>query len=313
MRRAFAAFAICAVISAVGVWLLLTPDNWIMRTWRARQQELNAKVIIGPYPEASDLDRLKSEGVTTIVTLLDPRLPYERVLLEREKTVSRTMGLDVVDFPMTSILGRSFGGSDQANSVAAADYAMRAKGKVYLHCYLGIHRVKIVADLLRDRIPVASYTGREGERTTDKRLLDAAQLQYENGDYEGSLTTLRRLDRPTVAAHVLRGWASLHTNRLSEASDAFRTVTQLAPQDAGGWIGLGFVSLRSNDLTKAQHCFDRGLRLRPNDVDALTGAGIVAFRSGRETDARRLLTRALSIDAKNADARAFLERLDATR
>jgi Flp pilus assembly protein TadD len=277
--------------------------------WRARQQELNAKVIVGPYPDDRDLQRLRSEGVTTIVSLLDPRLPYERVLLERERAAAREAGLTMADFPMTSLLGRSFGGSNEASAADAADYALRATGKVYLHCYLGIHRVKIVGDLLRNKVAVAAYTVREGERTTDKRLLDTAQLLYETGDYSGALATLRRLERPAVAADLLRGWTCLHLNRLAEASQAFHKAAQVSPRDASAWIGLGYVSLRTNDLITAKRLFEHGLALRPNDGDALTGAGFVAFRRGQNAEARRLFTRALSIDPGNAEARAILNRL----
>lgn len=308
MRKRRWAVPILLAAGAVVWWIAVTPDHPLLRLWRAKQQDLTAKVIVGPYPVEADFARLRARGVTRIVSLLNPMLPYERVLIEQEQVAAKKAGIELLNFPMTSIVGYEVGEDLERNEAAAANAALTASGKVYLHCYLGIHRARRVADRIAGAEGVTAFQPRGVERSADRRALDAADAAYAKGDYAAALQHLTKIERPDAAAHALRGWASYKSNRIDAAAAAFRAASFAAPDDAAPLIGLGYVALRRNELSVAQESFRRALALRANDVDALTGAGIVAYRQNRRDDAIRFLERATALDPKNAEARELLER-----
>ncbi|MDQ3283632.1 MAG: tetratricopeptide repeat protein [Acidobacteriota bacterium] len=307
MKRIFAVVVI-AVIAALTWWVATTPDHALLRRWRARQDDLTAEVIIGPYPIESDFRKLQRQRVKLIVCLLNPQLPYERVLLERERTNASRAGIELRNFPMTSLWGTEVGDQSRRNSKLAAEAAKNAKGRVYLHCYLGIHRAREVADMITGSTSVTRFEPRAVERSADRRLLDAADAAYARGDYAAALQSLSKIEKPDAAAHALRGWASYKSGGIDRADEAFRAASFAAPRDAGPLVGLGYVALRRNDLTAAQESFRRALLLRPDDVDALTGAGIAALRQNRRDDAVPLLERAVALAPENQEAIDALKR-----
>ncbi|SRR5579883_265283 len=134
-------------------WVLITPDNPLTKLYRAPIQQLSDRVTTGPYPTATDFQTLKSQGITADVSLLDPKIPYERILLNREKRNAQAVGIQVYDFPVASILGQRFGSYYDAHVQAAAhtidSLRKDSQGdKVYLHCYLGQHRMAAVRTVL---------------------------------------------------------------------------------------------------------------------------------------------------------------------
>ena len=172
------------VFSAAYV-VLITPDNPVMRIFRGEISDIAAEIIIGPYPVESDFKRLSDNGIETIVSLLDPALPYEKQLLEQETVLAEQYKMRLLNFPMASILGHKMGAYYDDNAQAAADTLAVTKGKIYLHCYLGIHRVATVKKLLeKQQIKVGRYTLREGERSTLDLQLDAAEKNYSEGNYQ---------------------------------------------------------------------------------------------------------------------------------
>jgi Flp pilus assembly protein TadD len=299
------------IAGGVAWWIAVTPDHPLLRLWRAKQHDLNAKVIVGPYPIDADFATLRKRNVTLIVSLLNPALPYENVLLEKERVNAAKAGIELKNFPMTSIVGYEIGADLERNETAAAEAAQQATGKVYLHCYLGIHRARRVADKIAGA--TATYQPRQVERSEDRRLLDEADAAYAKGDYAATLQLLAKIRTPDAATHALRGWASYKSGRIDDANVAFRAASFASPTDAAPLIGLGYVALRRNALGEAQESFRRALVLRANDVDALTGAGIVAYRQGRAQDAVALLRRAVALDPRNEEAAELLRKSEATR
>ena len=84
-RRLIIASVWLSLVAAAAFWVLITPDNPLTQYFSAPVTVRDAKIIIGPYPREADFALLKRNGVTTVVSLLDPKLPFERVLLDREK------------------------------------------------------------------------------------------------------------------------------------------------------------------------------------------------------------------------------------
>ncbi|HEY3875897.1 MAG TPA: hypothetical protein VGM92_10495 [Candidatus Kapabacteria bacterium] len=135
-------------------WVLITPTNPITKLYRAPITRMNDRVLTGAYPVASDFQSLKAKGVTADVSLLDPKIPYEKILLNREQKNAKKFGMRFYNFPVASILGQRFGSYYDAHVHAAAltiDSLQKdaAGDRVYLHCYLGDHRMVAVRNELK--------------------------------------------------------------------------------------------------------------------------------------------------------------------
>lgn len=293
-------------------WVVITPDNPFMRLFRLPITHVDARIITGPYPEEGDFIMLKKNGVTTIVTLLDPDLPYESVLLDREMALAKKYGMEMHNFPMISIFGSKFGANYDQNVAAATDAALQAKGKVYLHCYLGRHRVKSVESLLRSRqATTAKYALKEGERSADLALLDDAQAHYDGGRFSSALASLAGMKELDTPAKILKGWATYRTGDIPAARAVFVDALATTPNRVASLTGLGYCDLRLSDLPTAEKEFTTALTERPKDASCLAGLGMVLSRQGRNAEAAERLEAALKIDPANKEAQDILKRIKA--
>ena len=208
----------CLLVSSVAYVVLITPDNPVMRILRGEISDISADIIIGPYPVESDIKRLKEHGIETIVSLLDPALPYEKQLLEQESVLAKHYQMKFLNFPMASIFGQKMGTYYDNNAKAAAEAIAATKGKVYLHCYLGIHRVATVKNLLENRqFNVGRYTLREGQRSQLDMQLDAAEKNYLEGNYRQAQQLLDAMKQLSPAAILLHGWVDFRLENMTTA------------------------------------------------------------------------------------------------
>lgn len=58
------------------------------------------RLAFGGYPDAEKLQELKSQGYDGVITLLNPSIPFEKVLLEREMENGKQVGIPIHSFPM---------------------------------------------------------------------------------------------------------------------------------------------------------------------------------------------------------------------
>ena len=185
-RWILAALALCVLVGATGIWALLHPGGIWLQHWRAEPSVVSSRFIFGPYPLEDDFTALKAKGVSTIISLLDPSLPYEKILLAQERVLAEQHGMRVLNFPMASILGQSFGKDYVANSKTAAQAAIDSEGVAYIHCYLGLHRSKYVQKFLEDYAATAIYQGTlQSGRSDDVLALvrSGGGEKYEDYDY----------------------------------------------------------------------------------------------------------------------------------
>lgn len=313
----YLALAASLLLGAFGTWVLLHPASMWVQPWRAARSDTSERIIFGPYPVEADFAFLKSTGVTTIVSLLNPDLPYERVLLAQEREHAARHGMKVLNFPMGSILGHSFGKDYMANSRAAAEAALNADGTAYIHCYLGLHRAKNVQRYLAGFAESESYAGSvERERSPDRLALDEANRAHIEGRHQDSLRELARITTPNADALLLEGSNHVRLGDLDAATTALTRVLALDPRHVGATTSLGFVALRRHntssderDLAQAERQFTRALAARPDDHDAAEGLGYVRHRQGRSDEARTLLQRVIDANPDHAEVRALLESL----
>lgn len=106
-------------------------------------------VLVGPYPRERDLLVLKHRlGVTEVVSLLDPRLPLEGRLLEKERRLVQALDLRFRSVPISYLKMDDAATRDQIRRLAAELKGRKPGSVVYVHCYLGRHRVGLLEQVL---------------------------------------------------------------------------------------------------------------------------------------------------------------------
>ncbi|MBN1939712.1 MAG: tetratricopeptide repeat protein [Candidatus Aminicenantes bacterium] len=310
----FGGFA--AVLFAVSGWMVLVnPDNPFTRLFSRKISDVDARIIIGPYPNDKDFRLLKSNDVGMVISLLNPEIPYEAVLLKEEKERAERFGIPMKSYPMSSILGQRFGDSYDKSADAAAQLIASYPGKVYLHCYLGMHRIQAVRDRLSAMgIDSGTYSVRQGERSQAGILLDKAEALFAQGQYTETIGTLDQIPEPdrTLAAVLLRGWSLYRLGRIEEARKIFQAVLADEPENAGANSGLGYVALREGNNTLAEESFRKVLTVEPENADAHGGLGLALYRSGRLEEAAQSIEQSLQY-APNSELRGILEQIRGKR
>jgi hypothetical protein len=305
--------------AAAGYLVLLAPDNPFTNLFRSEIAVASddPQIVIGPYPVEKDFSILRQQQITTIVSLLNPQLPYENTLLEGEKMLAAKHGMQVLNFPLTSILGQRMGKAYETNALAAADAIANAKGKVYVHCYLGVHRAKYVTDLVaqKKQVRTVEYSERKGERSETARLLDQAEAKYNNQQYQKALDILSQLEQTSPAARLLRAWSLYKLRNITEARAQFTAVlnalgAQEASKKADALTGLGYCDLSDNDLAQAQERFAEVLKLAPDDRAALMGLSVTHYRQQAFSNATQYLQALVKIDPENQEAKDLLTKID---
>ena len=126
---------------------------------RGDASSVTKDIIIGPYPHYEELKVLKEKYRTDfVVSLLNLNLPQEKALYQREARDCERLGLEALSFPMEYLPLQS-----EENKKARGkllDFLLKNAGKkVYIHCYLGKHRVSFVKQGLRDAGIIAEEKG----------------------------------------------------------------------------------------------------------------------------------------------------------
>ncbi|WP_096144874.1 tetratricopeptide repeat protein [Stenotrophomonas pictorum] len=312
-----AALAVVGLLGfGAGVWVLLNPASFVVQPWRAQQSVTSARFVFGPYPVQADMDRLKDEGVTTIISLLNPKVPYEAVLLEEEKKRAAELGIEVHNFPMGSILGQRFGEDYERNSRAAAETAINTPGTVYIHCYLGLHRAANVRDYLEKHgtVDTRQFDGSVKHDRTPRQLAnERARRLFRQQEYDAALRELHSVQPLDYSAHVAEGWVHLRQANNELARNSFRAASQMPGARSDASSGLGFALLRLDDTDGAHAAFSQALELSPDDHDAMQGMAQVFYRQDKPEQARVLLERLHAAAPDNAEVAELLERARAEK
>jgi tetratricopeptide (TPR) repeat protein len=306
--RLAVAGTLLALLFGFGVWVLLHPASIWVQPWRTDQRQVADGVIFGPYPTEEDFVALKGQGVTTVVSLLDPRIPYEKVLLAQERERAARHGMRLLNYPMGSILGQKFGTNYLQNSKAAAEAALASTGTAYIHCYLGLNRAGNVQRYLATLAPSRSYAtagGHAGDRDVHARAEDA----FRAGRHAQVLAELATMQGRNAQALRMEAWSHYKLNQVAEARTAFERLLVEVPGDLDATTGLGYCALRDNRLLEADERFSRVLGQSTEDVAAIEGLGYVKFRQSQFAQATALFERALAANPGNPETRAMLARL----
>lgn len=133
---------VVAVLFAYGVYNVFKPDIPPLSFVRGTVREVSPGVLIGPYPSENEMYRLKAMGVGVVISLMDGSSPVESMLVSEGRARAEEYGMEYHNLPMsvTDLNG-------DGNIVTADDAVKLALSpgskKVYVHCYLGRHRVSV--------------------------------------------------------------------------------------------------------------------------------------------------------------------------
>jgi len=126
----------------------IEPYIFPLKMLQGEARPVTENIIIGPYPHEKDIEKLvKVNNVKVIISLLDPSIPFEESLLKKEKDIADKYGIKFYNVPIYFIRLRSpanYAGVSKIRKIIEK----HSGEKVYIHCYLGRHRVKFVADML---------------------------------------------------------------------------------------------------------------------------------------------------------------------
>jgi len=138
---------VCIGLMVASNFNFFEPYLYPLHATRAHRQQLSSTIMIGPYPHLDELQRLKKEGVNDIISLLDTSLPQERALSREEEQTARRLGLEYWSFPLSYLSLQNEKNRQAAESISRLIEAGKGR-KIYIHCYLGRHRVQFVRKIL---------------------------------------------------------------------------------------------------------------------------------------------------------------------
>jgi len=130
-------------------WLWTSPD--LVNSFQPVEITTVAHFTFGPYPDQERMQELVAEGYTGVISLLNPTaVPFEAVLLARERAAADEMGLELVHAPLLPWVGGNSASLEQIRQIASTH-----QGRYYVHCYLGRDRVGMAQRTIERAVPQA--------------------------------------------------------------------------------------------------------------------------------------------------------------
>lgn len=128
-----------AWIAALGaLWLWLNPS--VLRISMGEETTAGGSFTFGPYPTEERMRELKREGYSAVLSLLHPAVvPFEPKLLADEKVAAKKTGLRLIHIPLLPWISENTESLDRIKELAR-----HPRGRIYVHCYLGMDRVHLV-------------------------------------------------------------------------------------------------------------------------------------------------------------------------
>ena len=215
LNRARLLFLVIFGLLFAGAWasylILLNPGSILVRWAEAAFPDRTTVISFGPYPTAPELHRFKASGGRYIVSLVDPRLPYERPLLKCEQVEAKRNSLTLKDFPIASILGHRVLHGYRDEQKKAVKFLKRLDSPAYVHGYLGKCLVADIRDALdRKGVPVRLWTSEstKAQHCDLIRRLGLANQELAAENSASALEILQPVTIPGVDVSALRGWSN---------------------------------------------------------------------------------------------------------
>lgn len=147
------------IIAAGNVYFWFYPQSMEIDKKFDRKTVQEGKFTFGPYPTKQRFSELKNSNYTAVISLLHPYvIPFEPVLLEKEKKVAERVGIKFIHIPMLPWV------SDNKEAIERIKAISEKKGgKYYVHCYLGKDRINVIKRIIEKNSPGidTEYSGLE--------------------------------------------------------------------------------------------------------------------------------------------------------
>lgn len=134
------------IASVATFYFLLDADLMVAFGEMNQEEAWGERFTFGAYPDARKIEQLKDEGYDGVITLLNPKIPFERVLLKQELAAGEEADLPVHSYPMLPWISQNQESLRGIEELTAADETKR----YYVNCYLGKHRVDYVRQALSE-------------------------------------------------------------------------------------------------------------------------------------------------------------------
>ena len=125
-----------------GIYNIFQPQHYPVKFFRGEVVKVTDQILVGPYPTEKEFIFLKKQGITEIISLLDPKMPFESSLIEQEKELAVKQNLTFRNVPLAYLPNLE----SKENMMRVADlvrYTQENPGMKYIHCYLGRHRTTL--------------------------------------------------------------------------------------------------------------------------------------------------------------------------
>lgn len=123
---------------------------------KAGEMAVSEHVIVGAYAGADDLAKLKGSGVTTVVSLLDPAVVYEKSLNEREAELAPGAGLHFVNLPIRRSEALWSAANQNSTRRLRMIFASQGQDKIYVHGFLDTPREVLALEVRTSRAVAAA-------------------------------------------------------------------------------------------------------------------------------------------------------------
>lgn len=144
------------IVMFVQLFAFAEPYVFPLHMLRGRAEHVSENIVIGPYPHAQELARLKRRlGVVEVISLMNASRGIERGLVDRERMDARRLGIIFKSRPMSFLsLNNEYNRvlADKVARYAVSKYGRGTKGKLYINCYLGRHRIGLVKREIERRL-----------------------------------------------------------------------------------------------------------------------------------------------------------------
>lgn len=135
--------AVLIILAAAGVYALLIPEGEAISPIDRGDIQYAGRTAYGPYPDERLLQELKTENYQGVISLLSPLMPHEKIMLDRERKAAGKIGIKLYSIPVFPLVPFHDRSVKDINHIISSH-----RGKYYIHCYLGKHRVYEVKESL---------------------------------------------------------------------------------------------------------------------------------------------------------------------
>jgi hypothetical protein len=138
------------IVASFATFFFLLDTDFMLALGEMNEENVEGeRFTYGSYPDARKIEELKDEGYDGVITLLNPDIPFENVLLKQELANGEEADIPVYSHPMLPWIGEN-----EKPLREITDLTTDETKRYYIHCYLGKHRV----DYVRQTLDVAGET-----------------------------------------------------------------------------------------------------------------------------------------------------------